>query len=137
MDKRLRKAYEQWLTTDDEIKTYEELEELFLEELNDTTVTICGHEYSSGEILKEIDHIAFREALNDWLDASYWSEIDGGGIIMYAREDDDPEERFLEEMCFECDECWENYLYEDLKEHDGRSLCPSCHAWLMEDEGEE
>lgn len=53
-----------------EIPDYK-LEEMFLEALNEIhgPVTICGYEYEAGRALKDVDPVAFRCGLSDWLDS--------------------------------------------------------------------
>lgn len=34
-----------------------------------TTITVYGVEFDSARILRELDHIAYREMFNNWLDS--------------------------------------------------------------------
>lgn len=55
------KRYSEWIDT-----TYGE-------------VRVCGHEYQSSRVLKEVDETAYRCAFNDWIDA----EVRDGVIFEY------------------------------------------------------
>lgn len=37
--------------------------------LNENTVTVCGMEYGEGNVLYEVDTVAFRCGFNDWVDS--------------------------------------------------------------------
>lgn len=60
--------------------TYEELENLFEQELNELyeDVNVCGYGYESGALLRSIDPIAFREGLLEYLDARGFEQDDSG-----------------------------------------------------------
>lgn len=126
MEKRLMDAYEAWLRDQDDVFTYDELEDAFLDEMDENTVTICGQEFPEGSALKELDPTGFRCALADWVDANY-QQIEG--FDLYST--DDREDDFLDEMCFTCEICDETFLDENMHylERDGESLgvCASCY----------
>ena len=46
----------------------DEEEERYKEELNEIygEVEICGYKYPAGDVLKEVDPVAFRVGLADW-----------------------------------------------------------------------
>jgi len=65
MEKHLQRAYEQWVSDNDDYKTYEELDELFLDLLNETEIDVLGTSYGAGDILKAMDKTAYNEELNN------------------------------------------------------------------------
>jgi hypothetical protein len=54
-------------------------EEMTVDMLNDVygSVEVAGYKYDTGNLLKEIDEIAFREAMNNYVD----SQITDGDIV--------------------------------------------------------
>jgi len=125
MEKNLQRAYEQWVSDNDDYKTYEELDELFLDLLNETEIDVLGTRYGAGDILKAMDKIAYNEELSNYIDSS-WQEIEDVGSVTYARANDDPEQDFYDEMCVECDDCDCYVLDEEATSYGGRDLCPEC-----------
>ena len=125
MEKNLQRAYEQWVSDNDDYKTYEELEELFLDLLNETEIDVLGTSYGAGDILKAMDETAYNEELNNYIDSS-WQEIEDVGGVTYARANDDPEQDFYDEMCVECDDCDRYVLDEDATSYGALNLCPEC-----------
>jgi hypothetical protein len=57
-----------------EIETESEVEDRFSDMLNETheRVSICGYDYDPARALKEIDPVAFRQELLNWLDENYY-----------------------------------------------------------------
>lgn len=61
-----------------EYLTYSRIEDMFEECINEThdPVEVCGCTYEAGRVLREMDPVAFRCGVSDWLD----SEIQDGNI---------------------------------------------------------
>ena len=136
MEKNLQRAYEQWVSDNDDYKTYEELEELFLDLLNETEIDVLGTSYGAGDILKAMDEIAYNEELSNYIDSS-WQEIEDVGSVTYAPANDDPEQDFYDERCVVCDDCDCYVLDEEATSYGGRDLCPECLKIAQELEGDE
>lgn len=136
MEKNLQRAYEQWVSDNDDYKTYEELDELFLDLLNETEIDVLGTSYGAGDILKAMDETAYNEELNNYIDSS-WQEIKGVGGWTYAPANDDPEQDFYDEMCVECDDCDCYVLDEEATSYGELTLCPECLKIAQEFEGDE
>ena len=136
MEKNLQRAYEQWVSDNDGYKTYEELDVLFLDLLNETEIDVLGTSYGAGDILKAMDIIAYNEELSNYIDSS-WQEIEDVGSVTYARANDDPEQDFYDEMCVECDDCGHYVLDEEATSYGELTLCPECLKIAQEIEGDE
>ena len=87
----------EWLEENDRpVYTYSELEDLFEETLNDIydDVKIEGLTFSAGQIVRNLDPVAFRCGVSDW-----WPEEFGEIGDVYTRKDeyDDAVEALNEE----------------------------------------
>jgi len=58
MEKHLQRANEQWVSDNDDYKTYEELDELFLDLLNETEIDVLGTSYGELTLCPECLKIA-------------------------------------------------------------------------------
>lgn len=60
-----------YVDAEGELFSESELEDQFKEGLDDCygVVYVCGYEYAAGNVLREIDPIAFRCGFLDWLDS--------------------------------------------------------------------
>ena len=56
-----------------DLKFYHELEDMYEEQLNECyeTVSICGMNYDQGHALRQLDPIAFRCAVSDWVSEEF------------------------------------------------------------------
>jgi len=60
-----------------EVEVYEEdeLENMYVELLDEESVTVCGQEFNPSRILEELDPKAYRGGLNDFIDITQETEI--------------------------------------------------------------
>lgn len=87
-------------------KTYEELEEMTLDMLNDdSSVSICGYTMNQGDILKALDPIAFNQEVSFYIDNNSYGEYGDYYFDSYyvdkAERDMEEEEEDNEESYFE------------------------------------
>jgi hypothetical protein len=61
----------------------EDLHESFDSDLDGThqDVELCGLSYSPSYVLRRVDEPAYREAFNNWRDASEYVELDGSNFL--------------------------------------------------------
>jgi hypothetical protein len=132
MDSKLRFAFENWLASN--AYTEDQVEEQFLDMLNEEDATICGYTFAAGDALKELDPTAFRCGMLDWVDSEY-TEVEG----FYYPKDRDAWDDFVEEECGECDECEETFLNDDLYDNTpecaGGTICKECKTRLAAETG--
>lgn len=77
------------MTSIDAIKlglTVYDVEDIYLEFLNENSVTIAGMEYLEGNALREVDPTAFRCGASDYVDSlcsdGIYTELDDGNYVL-------------------------------------------------------
>lgn len=60
-----------WVPDEDELISDDDLDKRYAASLDECygVLKVCGHEYSSSRLLREVDETAYRCGFNDWLDA--------------------------------------------------------------------